>query len=148
MAGQLGLWNQNKAIFAPIDWVAPAGEVVAVSRGEAFVETIPVGRCLVGNIPNSHFPVHVHISDSITHNTALIGVTGSGKSYLAFHLIESYIAAGIKVLILDITRQHWQFLQHHNPTPLTDAQGVNAWLAGDSNLAIHQFANAAARRLS
>jgi hypothetical protein len=144
VAGQLGLWNEDKAIFAPIDWVPPAGEVVAVSRGEAFAETIPVGRCLVGNVPNSHFPVHVHISDAITHNTALIGVTGSGKSYLAFHLIESYIAAGIKVLILDITRQHWQFLQHHNPTQLTDAQGVDAWLAGDSNLAIHQFANAAA----
>lgn len=143
VAGQLGLWNENKAIFSPIDWVAPAGEVVAVSRGEAFAETIPVGRCLVGNVPNSHFPVHVHISDAITHNTALIGVTGSGKSYLAFHLIEAYIAAGIKVLILDITRQHWQFLQNHNPTPLTDAQGVDAWLAGDSNLAIHQFANAA-----
>jgi DNA helicase HerA-like ATPase len=84
----------------------------------------------------------VHVSDSITHNTALIGVTGSGKSYLAFHLIEAYIEAGIKVLVLDLTRQHWQFLQHKNPTALTSADGVVNWLAGDSKLAIHQFANA------
>ena len=84
----------------------------------------------------------MHISDTITHNTALIGVTGSGKSYLAFHLIESYLDAGIKVLILDLTRQHWQFLQHRTPTQITGADGIAAWLAGPSNLAIHQFANA------
>ena len=140
-AGQLGCWEAAKATFAPIDWVAPAGGLVAVSSGEGIADTPPAGRCLVGHVPNSTFPVHVHVSDTITHNTALIGVTGSGKSYLAFHLIEAYIDAGIKVLILDLTRQHWQFLQHRNPTPLTGADGVAAWLAGDSKLAIHQFAN-------
>jgi len=142
-AGQLGCWEAERATFAPIDWVAPAGELVAVSSGEGISNTPPTGRCLVGHVPNSTFPVHVHVSDTITHNTALIGVTGSGKSYLAFHLIEAYLDAGIKVLILDLTRQHWQFLQHRNPTPLTGADGVAAWLAGNSNLAIHQFANTA-----
>ncbi len=141
-AGQLGCWEAAKATFAPIDWVAPAGELVVVSAGTGISNTPPEGRCLVGHVPNSTFPVHVHVSDTITHNTALVGVTGSGKSYLAFHLIEAYLDAGIKVLILDLTRQHWQFLQHRSPTPLTEADGVAAWLAGDSKLAIHQFANA------
>jgi len=140
-AGQLGCWEAEKATFAPIDWVAPAGELVVVSSGEGIADTPPAGRCLVGRVPNSTFPVHVHVSDTITHNTALIGVTGSGKSYLAFHLIEAYLDAGIKVLILDLTRQHWQFLQHRNPTPLTGVGGVAEWLAGESMLAIHQFAN-------
>lgn len=141
-AGQLGCWEAGRATFAPIDWVAPAGELVAVCSGEGLEDTPPLGRCLVGHVPNSTFPVHVHVSDTITHNTALIGVTGSGKSYLAFHLIEAYLDAGIKVLILDITRQHWQFLQHRNPTALTGASGVAEWLDGDSGLAIHQFATA------
>lgn len=141
-AGQLGCWEAEKATFSPIDWVAPAGELVAVSSGEGIADTPPEGRCLVGHVPNSTFPVHVHVSDTITHNTALIGVTGSGKSYLAFHLIEAYLDAGIKVFILDLTRQHWEFLQHRNPTALTSADGVATWLASDSTLAIHQFANA------
>jgi hypothetical protein len=141
-AGQLGCWEAEKATFSPIDWVAPAGELVSVSSGEGVSVTPPEGRCLIGHVPSSTFPVHVHVSDSITHNTALIGVTGSGKSYLAFHLIEAYLDAGIKVLILDLTRQHWQFLQHRNPTALTGADGVDTWLASDSTLAIHQFANA------
>lgn len=141
-AGQLGSWEADKATFAPIDWVAPAGQLVVVSSGAGINDTPPEGRSLVGHVPNSTFPVHVHVSDTITHNTALIGVTGSGKSYLAFHLIEAYLDAGIKVLILDLTRQHWQFLQHRNPTALTGAAGVAAWLASNSNLAIHQFAAA------
>lgn len=82
------------------------------------------------------------VSDSVTHNTALIGVTGSGKSYLAFHLIEAYLEQGIKVLILDLTRQHWQFLQQRLPTALKTAADVARWLSSDSNLAIHQFAAA------
>jgi hypothetical protein len=141
-AGQLGLWSGASATFEPIDWVAPAGELVTVSRGEEIAVQPPEGHSVVGLVPNSQFPIHVHVSDTITHNTALIGVTGSGKSYLAFHLIEAYLDAGIKVLVLDLTRQHWQFLQPRNPTALTGADQVANWLAGNSMLAIHQFANA------
>jgi len=141
-AGQLGLWNASQAMFDPVDWVPSAGELVVVSQGDSVAAMPPTGRCLVGCVPNSQFPVHVNVQDTITHNTALIGVTGSGKSYLAFHLIEAYIGAGIKVLVLDLTRQHWEFLQPKNPTPLATANDVTAWLNGDSRLAIHQFANA------
>ncbi len=142
-AGQLGLWNGTNATFLPIDWVAPAGELVTVSRGEEIAAVPPAGHSVVGLVPNSEFPIHVHVSDTVTHNTALIGVTGSGKSYLAFHLIEAYMDAGVKALILDPTRQHWQFLQHRNPTQLTGPNQIANWLASDSNLGIHQFANAA-----
>lgn len=143
-AGQLGLWNASNATFDLIDWVPPAGEVVIGTQGESVSPTPPSGRCLLGCVPNSQFPVHIHVSDAITHNTALIGVTGSGKSYLAFHLIEAYIEAGVKVLVLDLTRQHWQFLQHQNPTQLSSATDVTDWLNGDSKLAVHQFATATA----
>jgi hypothetical protein len=143
-AGQLGCWNESRASFEPIDWVAPAGEPVFLSEGEIIDSALPEGVVVVGQVPSSKFPVHVHVSDSVTHNTALLGVTGSGKSYLAFHLIEAYLNAGIKVLILDLTRQHWQFLQGHVPSALTSPSDVAGWLAGESKLAIHQFANAAA----
>jgi len=140
VAGQLGLWNTASATFDPIDWVPSAGEMVRISNGA--VGALPAGRCKVGDVPNSQFPVHVDLADTVTHNTALIGVTGSGKSYLAFHLIESYLAAGIKVLILDLTRQHYQFLHKLNPTQLTKPEDVTTWLNSDSNFALHQFAAA------
>jgi len=143
-AGQLGIWNSKEALFEPIDWVAPAGELLAVSRGEEVKASAPSGCCLVGSVPNSNFPIHINCSDAVTHNTAIIGVTGSGKSYLSFHLIESLLDSGIKVLILDLTRQHWQFLGHREPAQLTGAPEIANWLAGEGRLGIHQFANAAA----
>lgn len=140
-AGQLGLWNGDRSRFEAIDWVPQAGCAVVPTAGEVDVRT-PPDCCLIGKVPSSTFPVHINIADAVTHNTALIGVTGSGKSYLAFHLIEALLDANIKVLILDMTRQHWQFLQHKNPVALAQAADVPAWLAGDSLLGIHQFANA------
>ncbi len=143
VCGQLGLWESERATFEPIDWVAPAGELVELSLDDA-EKKVPKDRANVGFVPSSSFPIHVGIEDSITHNTALVGVTGSGKSYLAFHLIEAYLDAGIKVLILDITRQHYQFLQHRKPTTLKAAADVAAWIDNtESLLGIHQFANAA-----
>jgi uncharacterized protein len=95
----------------------------------------------VGRIPNSSFPVHVKIDDVITHNTAIIGVTGSGKSFLAFHLIESMAAARIKVLILDVSRQHDIVLRDLNPTPIRNPSELEAWFDdAESNIGIHQFA--------
>lgn len=141
VCGQLGLWVSARATFEPIDWVPPAGELVELSL-DVDEKKVPVGRAIVGTVPSSSFPIHVGIEDSITHNTALIGVTGSGKSYLAFHLIEAYLDAGIKVLILDITRQHYQFLIHRSPTTLGVLSDVSKWLDSESLLGIHQFATA------
>jgi hypothetical protein len=139
IAGQLGNWEAKQATFAPIDWVAPAGELVAVSGGIGGADKIPEGHCVVGQVPNSTFPVHINLSDSITHNTAIVGVTGSGKSYLAFHIIEAMVKKGVKVLILDISRQHDLHLTQHNPTALKTVADVKTWLDSAAPIGIHQF---------
>jgi hypothetical protein len=143
VAGQLGFWDFSKCRFESITWVPPAGQLVyratSVSKGE---HKIPSGQVVVGKVPNSDFPIHVSLQDIVTHNAAIIGVTGSGKSYLAFHLIEAMTSENIKVLILDLSRQHWLFLEKLSPTAITQASEVAAWIQGGSNLAIHQFATA------
>jgi hypothetical protein len=139
IAGQLGNWDNTSATFAPIDWVAPAGELIGVSVGDVETFDVPDGHCVVGRVPNSRFPVHVNLSQAITHNMAIIGVTGSGKSYLAFHLIDAMVDRGVKVLILDISRQHDMHLTKHNPTALKAVGDVTSWLAGDSPIGIHQY---------
>jgi hypothetical protein len=139
IAGELGTWDEKNATFAPIDWVAPAGELIAVTSEVGGVHRIPEEHCSVGQVPNSRFPVHINVSDAITHNTAIIGVTGSGKSYLAFHIIDAMVSSGVKVLILDISRQHYLHLTQHKPTVLDNSKDVEAWLKSDSPVGIHQF---------
>ncbi len=144
-AGQLGVWDHTRCRFEPVPWVAPAGELVYRATALSLPEqAIPPSQVVVGKVPNSDFPVHVGLEDTVTHNTAIIGVTGSGKSYLAFRLIEAMVASGIKVLILDLSRQHWIFLQHLAPKPLPQASDVAAWLKSSSPVGIFQFASAPA----
>lgn len=140
-AGQLGVWDSRVSHFEPITWVAPAGHLIhKVTTTIRNQYEIPPRHEIVGIIPNSDFPVHVSIEDAVTHNTAVIGVTGSGKSFLAFHLIEAMVKCGIKVMILDISRQHYLYLKDNNPFALKIAPDVEKWLEGDSPIGIHQYA--------
>jgi len=140
-AGQLGKWDVALCRFEPIPWVATSGQLIKrIIHSEAPVQGIPDGTRSVGRIPNSNFPVHVAIEDIVTHNTAIIGVTGSGKSFLAFHLIEAMVGHNLKIMILDISREHDVYLSEFKPKPLKTPADVGAWFESDSPIGIHQFA--------
>lgn len=142
-ATQLGLWDPVQSRFEPVTWVAPPGELVLrVTAEAALAAAIPEGCLKVGEVPNSAFPVHVSVQDVVTHNTAILGVTGSGKSYLAFRIIEELARQGIKVLVLDISRQHWVFLNHLHPVAIRRVEDIAPWVGGTSQIAVHQFADA------
>lgn len=141
-AGQLGIWNETELKFEQFSWIPPAGYLVHhVAQKEMPNLLIPDTQTKIGIIPNSAFPVLAKIDDLVTHNTAIIGITGSGKSYLAFHLLEAFIQKGIKVLVLDLTREHYQYLQKFKPMPLKAANDVKTWYESESLLGVHQFAN-------
>jgi hypothetical protein len=141
-ANQLGIWQEAELKFEQFSWIPPAGHLIHhVTKKETPDFIIPETKAKVGTIPNSTFPVLAKVDDLVTHNTAVIGITGSGKSYLAFHLLESFIHKGIKVLILDLTREHFLYLQKLNPTPLKAAADIEVWYNSKSLLGIHQFAN-------
>ena len=42
----------------------------------------------------------------MTHNAAILGILGVGKSFLAIELVERMVAEGIKVICLDLTNQY------------------------------------------
>lgn len=139
-AGQLGMWDGKLCRFDPVTWVAPAGQLVnCVQSSKAAEYEIPETNEVVGTIPRSAFPIHLSIEEAVTLNTAIIGVTGSGKSYLAFHIIEAMAKRGIKVMILDVSRQHDLYLTQLAPTPLKTVADVKPWLESESTIGIHQF---------
>ncbi|MBI9047938.1 MAG: DUF87 domain-containing protein [Anaerolineaceae bacterium] len=143
IANQLGVWNDSKLRFEQFSWIPPAGNLVFLGNKDNELESdIPDDEVMVGKIPNSSFPVLANISELVTHNTAIIGVTGSGKSYLAFHLIESIINNGIQVLILDLTREYYLYFQDLKPTKLHTHTEINEWFEKkESLIGIYQFAN-------
>jgi DNA helicase HerA-like ATPase len=140
VAGQLGYWQKEKSRFEQLKVVASAGEIINRVKTNSEEIAIPSGHLQIGLIPNSNFPIHIKLDDIVTHNTAILGVTGSGKSYLSFRIIEALIEQKIKVLILDPSRQHFSYLAKFIPTALRTTQDVDSWLnSTDSFIGIHQF---------
>lgn len=140
MASQLGVWVGEMCRFEPVAWVAPAGGLVLKLQDSSDRMPVPEGQLEVGCVPNSPFPVHLNLNDIVTHNTAILGVTGSGKSYLAFWIISGLVQRGVKVFVLDVSRQHWVFLKSLTPTAIKTPDDVEAWYKSESKVGIHQFA--------
>lgn len=66
-----------------------------------------IARDAVGRLPDTDLELPIKDLDSIvTHNTAILGILGIGKSCLAFELIKKIVAAGVKVVCIDITNQY------------------------------------------
>jgi uncharacterized protein len=101
-ARKLGRWSAAQATFEPVDWIPQPGEVVKlvnVARPAGFDERY------IGFVPSSTYGVAFDGQSGITHNTAVFGILGSGKTTLAAELVWRVLAEGTKAVVLDISNQ-------------------------------------------
>ena len=111
-AEQLGTWNPDRQGFDTYSWVVPENAPVYRVTAETQVEPVQKEGILhVGRVPNSAFPVKIAVKDFILYHTAILGVTGSGKSFLAYQLIEEAARLGVKVVCLDVTGDYKRYLR-------------------------------------
>jgi len=99
---KVGCWNEGLQNFDPVPWLPePNQAVLLISE-----HTCTAEREAVGHFPGTSYPVRIDPHLLVTHNTAILGILGVGKSFLALELVERMIAAGIKVICLDLTDQY------------------------------------------
>ena len=99
---KIGRWLHSDDRFRSVAWLPQAGH-------PAYLETSRdpgVRRDYIGTIPDTDFGIRIDADQLITHNTAILGILGIGKTYLAFELIRRILIAGRKVIVLDITGQY------------------------------------------
>lgn len=72
-----------------------------------------------GKLPKSNIPVVGDFVGNFNFHTAVLGVTGSGKTEFAFDLIRHSVSNGIKVICIDLTSQYKGRLANLNPTDLS-----------------------------
>jgi DNA helicase HerA-like ATPase len=60
----------------------------------------------IGTIPGTNYPVLFNLQDAVSHHTAILGVTGSGKSVFCRDLIRRIVATGTKVICVDFTNEY------------------------------------------
>lgn len=74
----------------------------------------------IGVLPGTEMKIDVKdINSLVTHNTAILGILGIGKSCLTFELIKKIVDnSNIKVICIDITNEYFKELQKYIAQPL------------------------------
>lgn len=105
-ARKIGEWNPDSRKFSPAPWLPRINSPVFLKSTNEFQHN----RNAVGHFPGTDYEISINISDAVTHNTAILGILGIGKSYLALELAERMLADRIKLICLDLTDQYESLL--------------------------------------
>lgn len=102
-ARKIGRWEDDKGSFTLVKWIPAMHSPVLHSIGPAE----DVDETAIGRLPSTNYPIRIKsIHELVTHNTAILGILGVGKSFLSIELLERMFAEGIKVVCLDLTNQY------------------------------------------
>src|SRR5690625_636665 len=84
---QLGVWDHDRYEFERFGWIPDINTPLYLAKG---VEEplLMEGEYLVGEVPDTKYPVIINKEIAITHHLAITGVTGSGKTVFARNLIR------------------------------------------------------------
>lgn len=112
---QLGVWEESKGKFEKYGWVPFINSPVYLASDIA-EPAIEENEFKIGNIPNSNYPVILNKDLALSHHTAILGITGSGKSIFARNLIREYLKdENVKVICVDFTLEYRGKFQDLNP---------------------------------
>ncbi len=110
-AQQLGVWGDDQKGFVSHPWVVPENcPVYRHAESYGIDDSASDDNIRIGHVPSSSFSANIKASSLVLYHSAILGVTGSGKSFLAFSLVESCAVEGVKVLCLDLTGDYARYL--------------------------------------
>jgi hypothetical protein len=109
-AQKIGEWDAQSKRFRLVKWLPDPNSPVFLKTVGAFE---PLADA-IGHLPGTDYGVtlrrqdgeEVGLESMVTHNTAILGILGIGKSTLALEIVERMITRGIKVICLDLTNQY------------------------------------------
>ncbi|MEN6414699.1 MAG: DUF87 domain-containing protein [Veillonellales bacterium] len=102
-AQKIGRWDEVGRKFVPVKWIPRLNSPVYLKEKEQ----VKPDKSSIGCFPGTSYFVGIKSIDQlVTHNTAILGILGIGKSMLSIELIERMIAEKIKVVCLDMTNQY------------------------------------------
>lgn len=105
---KLGMWSEERTDFEHVAWIPAPGTPVRLLQIPA---TLEFEDRFVGQVPGTTYGVKVNPHLAVTHNTAILGILGVGKTHLSWELIRRMLTDNIKVVALDITGRHSDHFQ-------------------------------------
>ncbi|MFH1739538.1 MAG: DUF87 domain-containing protein [bacterium] len=107
-ATQIGEWDAAARKFRPCNWIPRINTAVFLQSVVKHTDNSEA----VGYFPSTNFDVSIkNLDELVTHNTAILGILGVGKSMLAIELVERMVVRNVKVICVDLTNQYAQELK-------------------------------------
>ena len=75
-ARKIGRWDAGEGKFLPVKWIPRINAPVFLLEADDHA----VDADSIGHFPSTNFGVSLNISEAVTHNTAVLGILGIGKS--------------------------------------------------------------------
>lgn len=101
-ARKLGRWDPGRCTFDVVPWLPTPGATVNVHAGGEW--TFAADK--IGHVPGTSYGLGLDVHMAVTHNTAILGILGIGKTTLASEVIRKMLAEGVKVVVLDPTDRY------------------------------------------
>lgn len=118
VGAQLGTLNAGGG-FCKYPWV-PEMNAPMFLRTAALATEVQLGPgdMVLGQVPGTNMPVIANFNDIVEFHAAILGVTGTGKTELAFDIIREAMKNDTKVFCVDFTGEYRLRLAEHEPIEL------------------------------
>ena len=116
IAKKIGNYDKTKKELNTVKWLPSIYSPIFIQKD--IDEVVHDSSKFIGTLPNTSYEIEIKEPNSlVTHNTAILGILGIGKSRLTFELIQKIInTTGTKVICIDITNQYFTELKSYlNP---------------------------------
>lgn len=126
-AAQLGVYDAEQG-FQKFPWLPGMNQpLFLLSSTSTAEQKLAPNEFLIGSVPNTPFGVPVILDDIIEYHTAILGITGTGKTELTLDIIRNALARDAKVFCVDFTGEYKARLADQNPSAigLTITQGTD-----------------------
>jgi uncharacterized protein len=131
VAAQLGTLDLERG-FVKYGWVPAMNSPVFLPRGVVATPPAPApggDDFVLGAVAQTGMQVRARLSDMVAYHTAVLGVTGTGKTELVLDMIGAHLDAGRKVFCVDFTGEYKLRLKDRNPQELGFAESESNDLA-------------------
>lgn len=132
---QLGEWDNENLNFKKFGWVPKINTPIFTANTTSIeIPEYIYPEYRLGVIPKTQLPSVINLNEAVSHHMALIGVTGSGKSFLAREIIKE-LQNDTKVICIDFNKE---FITTMTPPPANiisneKAQDIANWITWISN---------------
>lgn len=123
-AAQLGCYDPHKG-FTKYPWLPPMNTPLFWARDRKFPPPVlSPDEFILGSVPSTTIAAVASITDLIGYHTAVLGVTGTGKTEMALEIVREAVKRGVKIFCVDFTGEYkarLDDLKPESPTPSAKA---------------------------